>query len=67
MKISELEKRLQKIKADKGDIEVMFDDPESSNGPWAASGVHVEVSDGETYPEEFDMPKGFTFVEITAY
>lgn len=67
MKISQVIAKLQKIEADRGDIEVMFDDPQSGYGPWGVTGVHVEVSDGETYPEEFDMPEGFTFVEFTAY
>lgn len=66
MKISELEKRLEQIKAKHGDIEVMFTDPNSSYGPYAASGANVEVSDGE-YPEEYDMPKGFTFINLSSW
>lgn len=65
MKISQVIARLQKIQAERGDVDVMLQDPESSYGPWAVTGVHVEVAEEDQYPEDFQMPEGYTFVEIT--
>ena len=59
--------RLEKIKAKRGDIEVMFTDPESSGGPFAVTGINVKVAEKYDYPEEFGMPEGFTFVDISGW
>ncbi len=64
MKISEMIERLEKAKEKHGDVEVMFDDSESGYGPWAAQTGYVEVAEEDQYPEEFDMPEGFTFFLI---
>ena len=64
MKISSVIRELEKIQKKEGDIEVMFDDPQGNYGPWAVGSVNFRVAEEEEYPEEFDMPEGFKFVEI---
>ena len=67
MKISEAIAKLQTIQDKHGDVEVMFNDPESSQGPYGATGLSYEVAEFDQYPEEYDMPEGFKFVEFTAW
>lgn len=67
MKISEVIDRLEKIKAENGDIEVMFTDPNSSGGPFGVTSVSFEVAEEDQYPEEFDMPEGFKFVDLGSW
>ena len=67
MKASQMIKQLNSIQAKHGDIEVMFTDPNSSGGPFAVTSVSVEVAEEDQYPEEFDMPEGFTFVDLCSW
>ncbi len=66
MKISEMIDRLEKIKAENGDIDVMFNDPESQ-GPYSTTSVRVSVAEKDDYPDDWDMPEGFTFVDIGSW
>ena len=63
MKISEMIDRLEKIKAESGDIDVMFDDPDG-HGPYSATSANVDIAEKDDYPADWDMPEGFTFVNI---
>ena len=65
MKTSEMIAKLQTIQAEHGDIEVMFQDVESCAGPWSATSACVEVAGEDQYPEDWNMPEGFKFVEIS--
>ena len=64
MKITQIVEKLERIRKEKGDIQVMFDDPNSHYGPFAANTLSVCVAMEDEYPDDFDMPEGFTFVEI---
>lgn len=64
MTITELEKYLKMIRSRYGDLDVMFTDPNSPGGPFLVASVNVMVAEEDEYPEEFDMPKGFTFVHL---
>jgi hypothetical protein len=65
MTILELANRLKEIYDQRGDIEVMFLDPNSNDGPFAVGAVAAEVvEDPEDFPAEFNMPKGFEYVLI---
>ena len=66
MKISEMIDRLEKIKAEHSDIDVMFNDTDS-HGPYSASSVRVAVAEKDDFPEDWDMPEGFTFVDIGSW
>ena len=63
MIISELIEKLETAKTEKGDIEVMFNDPEG-HGPYSATSADVDVAEKDAYPADWDMPEGFTFVNI---
>lgn len=65
MKIQELIDLLQAYKADYGNVEVMFTDP-NEDETWAVELVRfIEVEYDDQYPEEYEMPKGFKFIELT--
>lgn len=65
MTIIELANKLKAIYDQHGDIEVMFTDPNSGQGPFAVGEVAQQtVEDEFDYPEDFNMPVGFKFVEL---
>ena len=62
MKILELATKLKAIYDEKGDIDVMvFDD---RNDPYEVSSVSFAVAAERQYPKDYDMPAGFTFVDL---
>ena len=64
MKISKLIERLQKLKDDHGDLEVLlqgYDDSICS----ITSASFEEVESNNQYPKDWKMPKGFKFVNIS--
>ena len=64
MKISQMMERLEHIKRIHGDLEVMFSDSEGES-VWSAESAEVEmVEDDNQYPKDWNMPKGFRYVEI---
>jgi hypothetical protein len=65
MKIQELIDALTNIKADKGNIDVLFEDPNNHYGPYSVESVTVDAADKDEYPDDFGMPEGFTFVLLT--
>lgn len=65
MKILELANKLKAIYDKHGDIDVMFTDP-NEDETFAVELVRfIEVEDDDQYPEEYEMPAGFKFVELT--
>ena len=65
MTILELANQLKAIYDKHGDIDVLFTDPNSRDGPFAVCEVNpIEVEDDDDFPEDFNMPKGFKFVEL---
>ena len=62
MKILELATKLKAIYDEKGDIDVMVLDDHAD--PYAVEGVTVTVVEEGQYPEDYDMPAGFTFVDL---
>lgn len=64
MKTSQLIKKLTALLEKHGDVEVMLN-PTDGDGPYGTCGVSFEeVEDDDEYPEDYQMPKGFQFVEI---
>ena len=66
MQISDLIEQLQKLKDDHGDLEVLlqgYDDNICS----VAGASFEEVEDDNQYPEDWQMPKGFKFVNIRTF
>lgn len=63
MKIDALIKKLEKIREKQGNIHVLVcDDDGRITSP---DSVKVVVSEGE-YPDHWDMPEGFKFVQVNA-
>jgi len=61
MKAHELAKKLLAEE----DVEVMFQDPNSKGGPFSTNGVQLKVAEKDQFPEDFNMPEGFKWIEIT--
>jgi hypothetical protein len=67
MVLSELIAKLTALQATHGpDVSVMLTDTEGSGSQYSVNCVDIEVvTDEDSYPEEWNMPTGFTFVNIT--
>jgi len=65
MKIFELAERLKAIYDEHGDIEVFFRDPNSWQGPFEVGQVTQRTAEEDEYPEDYNMPEGYKFVELT--
>ena len=65
MKILELANQLKAIYDEHGDIDVFFTDPNSNQGPFAVGNTDLRVAEEDEYPENFNMPEGYKFVELT--
>lgn len=64
MKLSELEAKLAELREEHGDIEVMIrTDGESVYGMDMCSFYHTVAEEGD-YPEDWQMPAGFEFIEM---
>ena len=62
MTILELANRLKEIYDEKGDIEVMFHDPNNNDGPFSIGPITAEIAGEDEFPKDFNMPEGFEFV-----
>jgi hypothetical protein len=68
MTVSQLIKQLEKLQEEHGDIDVMIDPQINMDGPWAVDDVTFrEVEDDQCYPEEYDMPGGYKYLEIARW
>jgi len=47
-------------------IEVFFRDPNSNQGPFEVGQVAQCEAEEDEFPESWNMPEGFVFVELTA-
>jgi len=65
MTILELANQLKAIYDLHGDIEVFFTDPNSNQGPFAVGNTEFRVAEEDEYPKHYNMPAGYTFVELT--
>lgn len=64
MTILELANRLKAIYDAYGDIPVMFTDP-NRGSTFEVFTVTHRVAEEDEYPEEWSMPEGFEFVDIS--
>jgi hypothetical protein len=62
MTINEMIAKLEAIRAQHGDIEVLFN--ESDNAIRSITYCNSRVAEEGEFPDDWDMPEGFTFVEI---
>ena len=63
MKILELATKLKAIYDEKGDIDVMVLDDDRGD-PYSIGQLSVTVVEEGQFPEDYDMPAGFTFVDL---
>lgn len=61
MKSHELAKKL----LSEEDIYVMFQDPNSSDGPFGVTNAQLRTSKKDEFPKDFGMPEGFKYIELT--
>ena len=64
MKIFELAEQLKAIYDEHGNIDVMFAGPNRDTNPYEVCKVLFRVAQEDEYPEDFDMPEGYEFVEL---
>ena len=64
MKILELANQLKAIYDEHGDIDVFFAGPNMDTEPYCVERAKVIVAEEGEYPEDYDMPEGFKFVEL---
>lgn len=64
MKIFELAVQLKAIYDEHGDIDVMFTDPNSNQGPFEVGSTEFRVAEEDEFPKSFKMPAGYKFVEL---
>jgi len=65
MKIFELAEKLKAIYDEHGDVEVLFSGPNRDLDPYEVGRVGiVVVEDEDEYPEDYNMPVGFKFVNL---
>jgi len=66
MNITETIAQLEALRDDHGDIEVMI--TQSDNNVYSLDRVGFEeVESDDLYPEEFQMPKGFKFINLQVF
>ena len=62
MTINEMIAKFEAIRAQHGDVEVMIG--ESDEAIRSINYVNLYIAEEDEFPEEWDMPEGFIFVEI---
>ena len=65
MNILELANKLKAIYDKHGDIDVMFTNPNEDETFAVELVQFTKVQDNDQFPEEYRMPKGFKFVDLT--
>ena len=65
MTILELANQLKAIYDEHGDIEVLFAGPNMDTDPYCVERTEVRVAEADEFPEDFNMPEGYKFVELT--
>jgi len=64
MKIFELATKLKAIYDEHGDIEVFFAGPNMDPDPYCVERAEVIVAEEGEFPEDYNMPEGYKFVEL---
>ena len=64
MRILELANQLKAIYDEHGDIEVFFAGPNMDTEPYCVERAKVIVAEEDEFPEDFNMPAGYKFVEL---
>jgi hypothetical protein len=63
MKIATLIAKLEKVKDRRGNVDVMLCG--DGHGPYSADSVKFKVAAEDEYPDNWNMPEGYEFVEIS--
>jgi hypothetical protein len=66
MLISELIEQLETAKAENGDIHVLYTNANTGD-PYPVGRISVEVAEKDQYPDDYEMPEGFTFVNLGSW
>jgi hypothetical protein len=63
MKISQLIKKLESLQKKHGNVDAMF--YADNDGTFSVERVEFRVAEEDEYPEDWNMPAGTEFVQIT--
>lgn len=63
MKLQMLIKKLEKIQAKHGNVDVLI---QAGNDPYSFNSVDFKIAEQDEYPADYDMPAGFKFVLLDA-
>lgn len=66
MKISKVLKQLEKLQKKHGDVEVMFSDP-NSDSVYSVESVGFRVAEEDEFDEDWNMPEGYKFVDLSNF
>ena len=64
MKIFELAQKLKAMYDLHGNIDVHFAGPNNDQEPYAVNEVELVVAEEDDYPEDYNIPAGFTFIQL---
>lgn len=64
MKIFELAQKLKAIYDVHGNIDVHFAGPNMDQEPYSVNELEVNVVEDGEYPEDYNMPEGYKFLEL---
>jgi hypothetical protein len=64
MKISDIEQKLATLRQKHGDREVLIT---TDNGTFPFGTISHHVAEDEEYPEDWEMPGGFEFIDIRVF
>ena len=59
-------KEVAKILLETPELDVLFQDPNSNGGPFSVESAQLRIAAKDEFPEDFDMPEGFTFILLEA-
>lgn len=62
MKLEKLIAKLQEKYAELGDLDVMFQDPNSDGGPFAIENISAWEAGEDEFPKHWNMPEGFQYI-----
>ena len=57
--------QLEKIRDEHGDLDILI--TQSDDNVYSLDYVNYEEVDDDVYPEDFNMPKGFKFVNLKVF
>lgn len=61
MNIDQMVKALKVLRAQHGNVDVFFQDPNSSGGPYLVTALQVHTAKPKEFPKDWNMPAGYKY------